>query len=162
MKTWNHEIQYNPVQNYQSIILKKKTNPSCKPVNHIEIQTLNIYTYKNIYVCKTEKSQTHSFSRSSGVSLGVPKVLTSLWNVETAVLIWKIPEATAWVGSCFPFAIPPLRNPTDRPASRSWKLIVNSRTPFSQLINKCVYDKTLEKFGGGELGEIEKRGDYCL
>lgn len=61
-------------------------------------------------------------SRSSGVSLGVPRVLTSLWNVETAVLIWKIPEATAWVVSCFPF-IKPRRGPTDRPDSRSWKLI---------------------------------------
>lgn len=66
---------------------------------------------------------THSFSRSSGVSLGVPMVLTSLWNVDTAVLIWKMPEATAWVGSCLPLMRSRLDWPDPRPPSRSWKLI---------------------------------------
>lgn len=60
----------------------------------------------------------HSFSRSSGVSLGVPRVLTSLWKVETAVLIWNTPEATACVGFCLPL----IR--FRRPDSKSWKLIV--------------------------------------
>ena len=77
--------------------------------------------------------RTNSFSRRSGVSLGVPRVLTSLWKVETAVLIWNIPAATACVGSCLPLA-KPRREPKGRPASMSWKLII----PFH----------FLEKIGG--------------
>jgi len=38
--------------------------------------------------------ETDRRSRRSRVSLGVPRVLTRRWKLETAVLIWKIPAAT--------------------------------------------------------------------
>jgi hypothetical protein len=63
---------------------------------------------------------TYILSRRSGVSLGVPSVLTRRWNVATAVLIRKTPDATACDA-------PPGRRGAPRagPASRSWKLILS-------------------------------------
>lgn len=59
----------------------------------------------------------YNFSRSWRVSLGVPRELTRRKKEETAVLIWKIPEAKAWDGSWrWDVAVA-------EPASRSWKLI---------------------------------------
>jgi hypothetical protein len=58
------------------------------------------------------------------VSLGVPSVLTRRWNVATAVLIWKTPDATACDAP--PPPARPFRRGAPRtwPASRSWKLIL--------------------------------------
>ncbi|KAK1278187.1 hypothetical protein QJS04_geneDACA020162 [Acorus gramineus] len=53
--------------------------------------------------------ETHRRSQRSGVSFGVPRVLTSRWRVETAVFIWKIPVATSCDGSflfwCLPLVV---------------------------------------------------------
>ena len=100
----------------------------------------------------------YSLSRSSGVSLGVPRVLTRRWKLETAVLISNTPEATACVVSCRP--PPPLMlleeaNCLPLPASKSWKLIFPL---FSLLLEKPTTKDSILTVHG-DRGRRERDGD---
>ena len=101
-------------------------------------------------------AKTHSFSRSSGVSLGVPRVLTSRWKVETAVLIWKMPEATACVVSCLPL-IRFCLDDNGRPASRSWKLMIAPSLYLSLLLTLTFSRKIFLRKGLGKQKEQARR-----
>lgn len=103
----------NPPINFQANI-HIAVNQSNRPKKNKKIQNSN-----NI----KRRTDSHSFSLNSSVSLGVPSVLTRRWKVETAVLIWKTPDATACVASCFPLMRSRLSG-IGRPCSRSWKLIL--------------------------------------
>lgn len=112
---------------------------------------------------------TYSFSLSSGVSLGVPRVLTRRWKVETLVLIWNIPEATSWVVSCL--LPPPLMfleeaNDLPLPASKSWKLILSlsfSKTPpLNYPLLFAQENKATTKFDLQSITEIEGREDVMV
>lgn len=83
---------------------------------------------------KEEEKKTDSLSRSSRVSLGVPRELTRREKEDTAVLIWKIPEAKAWDGSwssCCCWRC--LCCLSGLPASRSWKLIFSKHRNWTSL-----------------------------
>lgn len=133
----------------------KSIGPSdevCQPKSHMKssnwCKQTHTYSTQNVWWNLKLNQEgwaeiTNSFSRSSGVSLGVPMALTRRWKVETAVLIWNIPEATAWDGSFFPFT-KPLGAPVPRPDSRSRKLI-DIRWISSSKPENCKFPQSKHK-----------------
>lgn len=134
-------VPFNPKKKNQ-FRLKSNFHKSNRKKKWFEFSKLNCYYY--------------SLSRSSGVSLGVPSVLTRRWNVETPVLIWNIPEATACVESCRPPPPPLVFLDLPLPASKSWKLI--SLLSLSKSFSQSSYLRSIW-YGRGRGRESWKQRD---
>lgn len=95
------------------------------------------------------RNGTHSFSRRSGVSLGVPIALTKRSKLRTEVVIWNSPATTAWVGSC-------RRTMSGLPDSKSWKLILSLSIPNKR--KRADYFHNLESGTDSNGGRCAQRG----
>lgn len=100
--------------------------PRIVPTKHAMVKKTEGKKNKEPKKQEIERRGRYSFWRCSGVSLTVPTPSTSRRKVATAVLIWKIPAATACDGDWF------RREGGLGPPWMSWKLMADGIMKLKQ------------------------------